>query len=47
MKVAAPTQLTDKEIEEHRLTHLPFRDWCKECVQGRGMQAPHFSGKEG
>ena len=31
VKVAA-TQPTDKEIQEHRLTHLPFRNWCKECV---------------
>ena len=46
VKVAAPTQPTDKEIEEHRLTHLPFRNWCKECVQGRGMQAPHFRAKK-
>ena len=29
VKVAAPTQPTDKEIE-HELTHLPFRNWCKE-----------------
>ena len=46
VKVAAPTQPTDKEIEEHRLTHLPFRNWCKESVQGRGMQAPHFQAKK-
>ena len=46
VKVAAPTQPTDKEIEEHELTHLPFRKWCKECVQGRGMQAPHFRAKK-
>ena len=29
VKVAAPTQPTDKEIE-HELTNLPFRHWCKE-----------------
>ena len=45
VKVEAP-QPTDKEIEEHELTHLPFRNWCKECVQGRGMQAPHFRAKK-
>ena len=39
VKVAAPKQPTDKELEEHELTYLPFRSWCKECVQGRGMQA--------
>ena len=46
VKVAAPTQPTDKEFEEHKLTHLPFRNWCKECVQGRGMQASHFRVKK-
>ena len=45
VKVAAPTQPTDKEIQEHELTHLPFRNWCKECVQSGGMQAPHFRAK--
>ena len=24
-----------KEVEEHNLTHLPFRDWCAFCIQGR------------
>eukprot|EP00971_Amphidinium_carterae_P292718 5811374-Amphidinium_carterae.1 len=26
-----PTALTQEEIEEHNLTHLPYRDWCKHC----------------
>ena len=46
VKVAAPTQPTDKEIEEHRLTRLPFRNWCKECVQCPSMQAPHCLAKK-
>ena len=29
--VYLPSQL---EIDEHNLTHLPFRDWCPYCVQG-------------
>ena len=29
------------EIDEHNLTHLPFRDWCPYCVQGRGVSLPH------
>eukprot|EP00971_Amphidinium_carterae_P306814 6097419-Amphidinium_carterae.1 len=27
---AAPTQ---DDINEHNLTHLQYRDWCKHCVQ--------------
>ena len=22
-------------VEDHRISHLPFRSWCKECVLGR------------
>ena len=46
VQVAAPTQPTNEEIEEHELTHLPFQSWCKECVQGRGMQAPRHRAKK-
>ena len=30
VKVVAPKQPTDKEMAEHELTNLPFRNWCKE-----------------
>ena len=33
------------EVEEHRLTHLPFRNWCPDCVKGRGKDAPHQKGR--
>ena len=26
---------------EHNKTHLPYRNWCKSCVRGRGLQLPH------
>ena len=29
------------EIAEHNLTHLPFRDWCAFCVQGKAVSHPH------
>ena len=25
------------EVEEHRTTHLPYRSWCRECVEGRAL----------
>jgi hypothetical protein len=38
LKVAPdPGQPTWDEIEEHRLTHQPYRSWCKWCVMGRGV----------
>ena len=29
------------EVDEHLITHLPFRPWCSECIQGRGVARPH------
>ena len=28
-------------MEEHCLTHLPFRNWCQHCVRGAGRTADH------
>ena len=34
------------EIALHNLTHLPFRDWCPYCVQGKAVSYPHRKRKE-
>ena len=34
----APTQ---KEIDDHNCTHLPFRSWCPACVTGTAKDRPH------
>ena len=36
-------QPTAKEHQEHMTmtTHRPYRLWCKFCVMGRGVNAPH------
>ena len=36
-----PGQPTVKEHQEHMTTHRPYRSWCKFCVMGRGVNAPH------
>ncbi len=33
----APTKPPDAEVEEHRITHVPYRCWCDECARGRGL----------
>ena len=33
-----PQQPTPQQIAEHSLTHLPYRNWCPICVQGKGRQ---------
>eukprot|EP00971_Amphidinium_carterae_P147634 2926253-Amphidinium_carterae.2 len=40
----APTLPTQQEIDEHNLTHLPYRDWCKHCVQGKSKSQHHQRG---
>ena len=36
--VKAPGEPTELEVLEHNLTHLPFRSWCKTCVQSKSKQ---------
>ena len=36
-----PGQPTAREREEHELTHLPSRPWCKWCCFGRGQHDQH------
>ena len=42
----SPLEPTRQEIEEHELTHTPYRSWCPQCVQGRGRQNAHKANKE-
>ena len=41
-KMLDPKLPSQREVEEHCLTHLPYRNWCSHCVQGKGKAAPHF-----
>jgi len=36
--VASPSA---EVVERHRVTHYPYRSWCKQCVMGRGVGTPH------
>ena len=36
-----PRQPNQHEREQHELTHLPFRAWCKTCVAAKARQAYH------
>ena len=35
-----PLRPTVKEVEEHNLTHLPYRNWCIFCVKGKAKDDP-------
>ena len=41
LAVKAPRLAGAKEIEEHNLTHCPFRSWCPHCVKGRAKDDAH------
>ena len=41
----SPKKPSWRLITEHMKTHVPFRNWCKYCVAGRGRNDPHMQGK--
>ena len=36
-----PRLPSQKEVDEHNLTHVPYRNWCPHCVRGRGKDLDH------
>ena len=40
-KMVDPLLPSQKEIDAHELTHLPFRNWCRHCMRGRGKEMAH------
>ena len=41
----APGKPTSKEVEEHELTHCPYRAWCDHCVKGQAKDDGHSTVK--
>ena len=44
--VSKPHLPTQKEIEEHMITHTPFKAWCPHCVAGHSSCGYHLRRKE-
>ena len=38
-KMQDPLLPSEKDVQEHQVTHLPFRSWCPHCVKGRAYRA--------
>ena len=38
-------ELKEKEKQEQQATHMPFRDWCANCMMSRGRIHHHVSKK--
>ena len=36
-----PGQPTQKQLEDHRIDHFPYRSWCPECVAARATGEQH------
>ena len=41
----SPKGPTKREREQHEATHLPYRNWCRHCVRGRGRNRPHAAAR--
>ena len=37
---------TQAEIDEHEVTHYPWRAWCSCCVRGAAVNDPHHRIKD-
>ncbi len=38
---ADPGRPTQREIDEHNVSHTPYRSWCPHCVKGQAVSSPH------
>ena len=41
--LAALRTPTKAEREEHDVSHVPYRPWCRCCVMGRGLERRHLT----
>jgi hypothetical protein len=44
-KMMDPRKPSPEEVAEHEMTHLPYRNWCRHCIKGRGREMPHKKSK--
>ena len=44
--LTSPDKPTEKEVDEHYLTHLPYRNWCPVCVAAAGREDQHRRRKD-
>ena len=42
-----PSKPSKEEVDEHMITHLPFRSWCPHCVRGKSKGKPHKKSAQG
>ena len=42
--LATPSLPSAKEVAEHNLTHIPYRNWCPICIAAAGREDAHRRG---
>ena len=42
-----PVLPSEAGVEQHELTHLPLRSWCRHCVRAKGMESPRHESSPG
>ena len=42
-----PVLPSGSEVEQHELTHLPFRNLCRHFVRARSKESPHHESSPG
>ena len=42
-RMRTPQAPTQSELDEHGIDHLPYREWCADCVEGFGREDAHTS----
>ena len=42
----SPYMPTQSERDDHDLTHAVYRNWCRHCVEGRGVEMGHKLGDD-
>ena len=40
-KLSSPMKPSAEDVEQHNLTHFPYRSWCSACVKAKGREDAH------
>ena len=40
-EIVNPRRPSEKEVKEHEVHHLPYRNWCAICVKAKGKYMDH------
>ena len=44
--MSVPCKPSQEEVDNHNISHYPFRSWCKHCVMGKAVSGYHKTSKD-